>query len=336
MNIPLGISIGLAGIVLLQTGSAQPVPLPAFQKGVTVSCQTWGKEWQTPEMAQTLDELKSLGVNSIAIHPYARIQNDGSISRRLVDDDRHIRVPLDWARERGLAVMLVPHLAYWGTKFSWRGEINFEEAEEWDRFFRDYEKWIVEMAEIAEAHGVALFCVGLEFSHAQKHSDRWWKIISAVRQVYRGKITYGANWNDYQEVKFWDAVDYIGVLAYFPLANSKNPSLDELTRAWEKRARELQKFSDRQGGKKLVFVEIGYNTSAQAAAEPWAFQTGGENAAEIQERCIEAGLRLMGEPFLAGMYWWKWFPEVPSREIENYRIQTPEIKALISKYWSAR
>ena len=35
---------------------------------------------------------------------------------------------------------------------------------EWDHFFNDYQTWIVEMARIAEAHGAAIFCVGLEFS----------------------------------------------------------------------------------------------------------------------------------------------------------------------------
>ncbi len=124
---------------------------PNFFKGVTVSCQTWGGEWQTPEMAATLDELKSLGANSFAIHPYARIMNDGHVRFRVVDNQRHITVPLDWARERGMSVMVVPHIAYWGSKFSWRGEINFERAEEWDNFFTDYETWIVEMARLAEA-----------------------------------------------------------------------------------------------------------------------------------------------------------------------------------------
>ncbi len=85
-----------------------------------------------------------------------------------MNENRHITVPLDWARERGMAAMLVPHLAYWGTKFSWRGDIRFDTEEEWNRFFDEYETWIVEMARLAEAHGAAMFCVGLEYTHAQK------------------------------------------------------------------------------------------------------------------------------------------------------------------------
>lgn len=315
------------------TGDATDNELP-FLKGMTISCQTWGLEWQTPEMAKTLDELKSLGVNSVAIHPYAQIRDDGHVSFRVIDDNRHITVPLDWARERGLSVMLIPHIAYWGSRFSWRGEIDFKTKGEWDRFFADYAVWIVQMARIAQAHHVAAFCVGLEFTHAQKFEDRWRAIIASVREVYGGKVTYGANWNEYAEVKFWDALDYIGVLAYFPLTKSANPSAEAIRTGWETRLGELEQFSRAHGGKRFLFTEIGYNCSARAAAEPFAFKMGGEHADEIQARCIDVALSLLpSHPFLAGMYWWKWFPELPNREEEDFCVQTPVIKALIARRW---
>ena len=307
---------------------------PAFIKGMTVSCQTSGWEWATPEMAATLDELKSLGVNSIAIHPYAQVQNDGHVRFRSDDGFRHIIVPLEWARDRGLSVMLIPHIAYWGTKFLWRGEINFQTTEEWDRFFADYQTWIVQMARLAEAHGAKIFCIGLEFTYAQKFDQRWRKIIAAIRAVYHGQLTYGGNWDSFEEVTFWDALDYIGVLAYFPLTKSENPTRDDIAQAWKGKCTELSAYSQAHGNKKFLFVEIGYNVSARAAAEPWAFKMGGPHAREIQHRCIEVALDLPRQcPTIAGMYWWKWFPDLPNREQENYRLQTPEIKALIAKHW---
>src|SRR6476646_9141026 len=130
------------GFALAFLFAANPVRAGAsapFIKGVTVSCQTSGWEWATPQMAATLDELKSLGVNSIAIHPYAQIQNDGHVRFRPGDSTRYISKPIDWARERGLSVMLIPHIAYWGTKFLWRGDINFQTTEERGRFFVVYE-----------------------------------------------------------------------------------------------------------------------------------------------------------------------------------------------------
>jgi hypothetical protein len=318
-------------LLCLTTKGAEP---PIFFKGMTVSAQTWGIEWETPAMMKTLDELKSLGVNSVAIHPYAQIQNDGHVTFREMDNDRYITAPLDWAHERGLSVMLIPHIAYWGSKFLWRGEIDFQTTEEWDRFFNDYEVWIVKMARIAQEHHAAVFCVGLEFTHAQKFEQRWRKIIAAVRAVYGGKLTYGGNWDSFEEVKFWDALDYIGVLAYFPLTSVSYPGEADIAIAWEKRCAALQTYSRGHENKKILFVEIGYNDSARAAAEPWAFKTGGEHADEIQQRCIAVALDLPKLcPVLAGMFWWKWFPDLPSLEEENYRLQTPAVKALFVKHW---
>jgi hypothetical protein len=320
-------------LLFLFAGRALAAERPFF-KGMTVSCQTWGIEWQTPQMEQTLAELKSLGVNSIALHPYAQIAEDGHVRFRQTRGTGYITTPIAWTHQLGMSVMLIPHIAYWGTKFSWRGEIDFATPQEWDCFFADYETWIVQMATLAELEHVELFCVGLEFTHAQKFEERWRKIISAVRQVYHGKLTYGANWDEYETVKFWDALDYIGVLAYFPLTKSTNPSDAELTSAWHKRCRDLEEFSARNGSKQFVFTEIGYNESSRAAAEPWAFKMGGEHAPEIQQCCIDAALRLPQKcPALAGMFWWKWFPELPHDEEENYRLQTPAIKALIAKHW---
>ena len=80
----------------------------ATYKGMTVSCQTWGIEWQMPEMEATLDELKSLGVNSVAIHPYAQIREDGHVAagRSSGASTTHITTPLRWAHERGMAAMI--------------------------------------------------------------------------------------------------------------------------------------------------------------------------------------------------------------------------------------
>ncbi len=309
-------------------------------RGMTVSAQTNGREWATPAMAQTLDELKSFGVNAIAIHPYARVNEDGHIqfSDRL--DQEHITRPLDWARERGLGVMLIPHLAHWHTRFSWRGEIDFATAAEWDRFFTDYKKWMVTMATIAQAHGAGVLCIGLEYTHAQVFDARWREIIAAVRAVYGGKLTYGGNWDSYQQVTFYDALDYLGVLAYFPLTTQRDPTPAQLAAGWEKYLAGLRTFSRKLGDKPVLFVEIGYNESARAASDPWDFKKGGANAVQVQCRCVEAALQMLerenARGLLAGMFWWKWFPPLPDMHEENFDLREPAPKKVIADFWSAR
>jgi hypothetical protein len=309
----------------------------AFMKGVTVSAQTWGSEWATPAMAAALDELKSLGVEWIAIHPYAQIAEDGSLKFDPIAEQPCVSTPLEWARGRGMRVMLVPQIAYWGTKFLWRGEINFDKPEQWARFFSDYEKWIVLQAGIAQAHHAEVFCIGLEYGYAQKFDERWRAIIRSIRCAFRGKITYGANWNEIENVPFWDAVDYIGTLAYFPLTDAIDPTPKQIGEGWNPWMGKLEALSKKYG-KPVLFTEIGYNESARCASKPWAFPTGGPNAKEIQARCIEQALLLPAHhPFLAGMFFWKWFPDLPFPEPETFDMRTPLIKHLLAKHWlSAR
>jgi hypothetical protein len=41
-----------------------------------------------------------------------------------------------------------------------------------------------------------------------------------IRKIYTGKLTYAANWDDFDKVPFWKELDYIGIDAYFPLSDA--------------------------------------------------------------------------------------------------------------------
>ncbi len=302
---------------------------------MTVSAQTSGWEWGTPQMEATLDQLKSLGVRWIAIHPYARIETNGGVSFSQEAEPGYVTKPLDWAKARGMGVMLIPHIAYWGTPFLWRGEIDFRKPSEWNRFFADYQRWIVLMAQIAEAHHAKIFCVGLEYVCAQKYTNRWRQIIAAVRAVYHGKITYGANWSEFDNVKFWDALDYIGILGYFPVSNAPDPTSAEIAKGWEPWMSKLQSLSVTYS-KPVLFTEVGYNESAECAAKPWAFSTGGADAAGVQGRCVEQALALESRfPFLAGIFFWKWFPDFPDPEKETFDMRAPNLQRIVAAHWGS-
>jgi hypothetical protein len=308
-----------------------------FMKGMTISCQTWGKEWATPEMKNTLIELKSLGVNWFSIHPYARIWNDGTIRFRGADNQDHITTPLEWAKELDMKVMLKPHLAYWGSEFSWRGDIDFSSEQEWSRFFNDYENWIVTIAEIAQKKSADILCIGTEYQHSIRHEQKWGDIIKAVRKVYSGKLTYGANWDTYMKIKFWDVLDYVGIQAYFPLLKDGIPTDQRLREGWEKIFENLRAFS-REANKKIIFTEIGYSTAKNAAEQPWLPDDPDvPEAREIQKRCLRVALdRSAAQEYIAGIFLWKWFPETqPFRHYEDYDLQRPEIKQLIKEQWGS-
>ncbi len=306
-----------------------------FLRGVTVSCQTYGPEWATPEMATTLDTLAGLGANAFAIHPYAQVREDGEIRFPANFAPAEIIKPARWAREKNLRMMLAPHLAYWGTKFSWRGEIDFAEPEQWARFFSGYTEWITGLAATCEQEKIPVLCIGLEYHMAVRHEPAWRALIEKVRAVYHGKITYGANWDDFAEVPFWDALDYVGILAYFPLCTVQQPDPDEalLRAGWKKWLARLADFS-RRTGKPVLFTELGYNESSEAAAHPWDYKTGGRNAEEIQARCLRVALEETARAdFLRGVFLWKWFIDLPQGQPENFDLRKPGPRAVIGAAW---
>ncbi len=306
---------------------------PTPFRGITISCQTWGREWETPAMAAAMDEVKCLGANAIAIHPYALIHEDGSITAARNPNPTYITTPLKWAREKDLRVMLIPHLGYWHTRFYWRGEITFDTDAQWDRFFADYKEWILTMAQLAERFRVELFCVGLEYVQTEMFDERWREVIREVRSVYHGKVTYGANWDRVEKVPFWDAVDLIGVLAYFPLTQKSDPTSKEIADGWKPWMGMLESLSSKYA-KPVVFTELGYNESAKAASKPWAFSKGGENARAIQQRCLEQGLLLQEKyRFLAGVFLWKWFPDLAVPDEYTFDLRTPMLKQTLRSQW---
>lgn len=310
--------------------------IPGPIRGMTISCQTWGYEWATPEMKSTLIDLKQLGVNWFAIHPYARIYKNGAIKFDSNLQQPHLTTPLNWANELGLNVMLKPHLAYWGSGFQWRGDIQFSNEEHWQRFFTDYKKWIVVQAQIAEKYGAELFCIGTEYDKTTVFEQQWRQIISEIRSHYSGKLVYAANWDNYQNVPFWDALDFIGIQAYFPLSSLEKPGKKDLQQGWQEIYAELIPFSDRYG-KQIIFTELGYDASELSASKPWlgnGMRT--KSNRDLQKLCLDVALdEASGQPAIAGIFLWKWFAEIgTAHHREDYNLQTPEIRRIISANWN--
>lgn len=306
-------------------------------RGMTVSCRRWGPgEWDSPAYAKCLDELKGLGVNWVSIHPYARIGGDGSVRYRPGQQDASsANVPVPYAQDRGVKTFLKPHLAYWGSPFSWRGVIRFDEnPEALERFFTEYEAWIVHMAKLAQETGAEAFCVGTELQGTVHHQARWRQIIAKVRAVYDGPITYAANWDVYQDVPFWDALDAVGIQAYFPLTEAGGPTDDAALQAgWARVMAEVSTYSA-EVGKPVVFTEVGYARAPQAATRPWESYGRGEgDSRDLQTRCLTLALRAIeNEPAVVGSYLWKWFPDINPQESE-FQLRNEACIAAIRGVW---
>lgn len=316
----LALSGGAAGDGGGESSASAPLPAAAampddFLHGITVSCPRAGEIWGTPAMAEAVAEIRRLGYGWIAIHPYAGVGRDGTVRRRPIADGGgdYLHRAAAYAAAGDVELFWKPHLAYWGS-FSWRGAIDFgDDAAAWDRFFAGYQEWIVEQAKLAETVGAPVFAVGVELEATTHHEAQWRRIVAAVREVYRGRITYAANWDRLDAVPFWDAVDWIGVQAYFPLADGDLPDAAAIHQGWDRVLADLETRS-RALGKPVLFTEIGYDLSADAARRPWEPFHGdlGPRAAAVaalRHRLLAiAQERLPREDWLVGMFWWKWMP----------------------------
>jgi len=309
-------------------------PAPAPIRGVTISTHTSGREWGTDAIASTLDDLHALGANWIATHPYARVERDGTVRHRGTGDapPPHWTRPIAEAHARGMRVLIKPHLAYWGSGFAWRGAIRFETDAEWERFWTGYRAWIVDLAR--GCHDADALAVGTELTQTERFESEWRALIAAVRAVSPVTLVYAANWDAYDQVPFWDALDWIGIQAYFPVASSAPPTAAEVAAGWQDRMQTLRAFADLHE-RPIVFTELGYNRSFAAAVRPWEHQSDGEAAAGVQALCLGAALAAIErEDAVLGAFLWKWFPN-PQPAGRNFQLATPAIERTIRGIWTA-
>jgi hypothetical protein len=99
--------------------------------------------------------------------------------------------PIREAKALGLKIPIEPHLAYWGSPFSWRGEIAFETEAEWERFWSDYEFFIEELA--SWSRNADAFVIGTELPGTLTQEERWRHLIGRLREVTDVPLTYAAN-----------------------------------------------------------------------------------------------------------------------------------------------
>jgi len=221
------------------------------------------------------------------------------------------------ARAKGIKTILKPHIWIRRANGKWRSDIEMNSEEEWDQWFEGYEAFMLHYAQLAAQFEFEGLCIGTELYIAStQHEQRWRDLISKIRKVYSGQLTYAANfYKEYEEIEFWDALDYIGIQGYFPLTKTENPSLQELKEGWKPHFQKIKQVQARWN-KPIVFTEIGYKSSKDAAIRPWEWEKRGEvDQAEISTQTQAIAYQAMFETFwkedwIAGFFIWKWTPEI--------------------------
>ncbi len=307
---------GVAVVFVLAAvcGSQGDRPSGRLQKGISYAA--WGRGlYSLPESDISLSHLAETGADWIALIVTCYQDEIGStaiFSSETTPTDSDLTHALNRAHSLGLKVMLKPHLDLWKDPSHWRGEIGleFDSEKEWEEWFGSYRTFIERYATLAEKSGADQFCVGTELVGTSHRASDWRRVVSGIRALYSRPIVYAANHSGEEiSLTWWDAVDFIGVDAYYPLANNNAPSQRDLMAAWKPRIEQLAALATRWR-MLLLLTEIGYRSLDGAASQPWNWQISGEVDLGEQAICYRAAIEAFSsQPWFKGIFWWDWGPD---------------------------
>jgi hypothetical protein len=306
----LAIAVTLLVLVVAKRGLGVTAQ-QSVQKGISYA--TWGSGlYSSPDADLSLTHLAATGADWIGLIVTGYQDNIASttiFTATVSPTDADLIHAIAQAHSLGLKVMLKPHLDLYNDPTHWRGQIGeeFTTEAEWAAWFTSYRNFIGHYADLAQSYGVDQFCAGNELAGTTHRADDWRTVIAEVRARYGGPLTYAA-WHDSEETKitWWDAVDYIGVDALYPLTDKNDPTVDELKAAWTPHITTLANLAS-TWGKPILLTEIGYRSLDGANRHPWDYWSSGTLDLQEQADCYQATFEsVYGQPWFAGMFWWEW------------------------------
>lgn len=272
-----------------------------------------GVGYGTEASGEALDELAALGSNWVSLTPFGRMWSTRDPAVRMdfeapfVENREAVKRAVAQAHARGLRVLLIPHI--WTDTGGWRGEISFENPQDWARWFAAYTRFVTEWARVAEEAHADMFSIAVEMCSSSGRPE-WNDVIDAIRRVYHGMLTYSANWDEEDRVTFWDRLDVIGIQAFYPLAQRPGASLDELRRAAVERADRVERWALREG-RAVMFTEFGYTARTDPTLRPWEWPDGMQGA-RVDPHAQAEGYRALMEafiprPWFVGGFVWRYY-----------------------------
>ena len=215
---------------------------------------------------ETLLRLKKMGVNTISILMEGRMRHVDDVEIRFdeIADLESIQAILLDANQMGFATILIPHLYL--DDGAWRGRIEMSDPQNRDAWWRSYSQFILTAADLAAQSGTSMLSIGVELKAMSSQLDtrtRMRILKKEIKTRYSGLLTYSANWDEAEQVMFWDVVDVVGVNGYYPL-------VPDVVRGAEAVGRRLA-LLHQSTQKDVLVLEVGYRASPMSHIEPWTW-----------------------------------------------------------------
>ena len=229
-------------------------------------------------------------------------------------------------RKKHINIMLKPQIWVWHGEFT--GYIKMNSEANWKTLEDSYTSFIMEYAQLAQEVNAEILCIGTELEQFIANRPEYWSnLIVEIKKVYRGKLTYAANWDEFKRTPFWNDLDFIGVDAYFPVSNSKTPTVAECLEGWKIHKPIIKELSEKHN-KPILFTEFGYRSVDFTGKEPWKSDRSmtGVNL-EAQTNATQALFETFwNEDWFSGGFIWKWFVNHEKVGGENNAQFTPQNK----------
>ncbi|WP_445710083.1 glycoside hydrolase family 113 [Flavobacterium sp.] len=241
-------------------------------------------------------------------------------------------------KKNKISVMLKPQI--WIPN-GFTGHIKMNSEQEWISLEKNYEKFILLYAQIAEEQQIELLCIGTELNtFVINRPEYWHQLIVKIKALYKGKLTYAENWDTFETVSFFKNIDYIGIDAYFPLSKEKTPSISEIEQQWMQHKNKIENLA-KELNKKVLFTEFGYQSIDYTTKEPWDFSQKKTLNLKAQSNALQALFNTFWkEDWFAGGFLWKWFDDyenVGGLEDTDYTVQNkPAFQIIQNEYKKMR
>ncbi|MBI5707647.1 MAG: PEP-CTERM sorting domain-containing protein [Armatimonadetes bacterium] len=301
-----------------------------------MSLTPWGQNaLLQPSSDASIERMKQIGVRTVALNVwwFQDGENSNTISEdfsRYSASEPSVLHAIQKIHSLGMRVLLKPMVDL--RNGAWRGTINPSGA-----WFGGYSDFINHWAEFAASNGVEALSVGCEFNRTESWASSWRSVIAGVRSRYSGALTYSANWDAYASISWWDALDTIGIDAYFPLTNKNDPSLQELQSRWGALSSTLDSWRVGRGlSQRIEFTEVGYRSMDGANKAPWSWGNSGTVDLQEQADCYEALLStLWDRPWWEGAYWWNWetWPSAGGVNDDGFTPQNKLAEGVVERYY---
>jgi len=312
-------------VTVVADSSYQPGldPLPGFNLVSWWNFEAQGaSKWEA-----AVDDLFAHDFRAVSLIPvrYVDLATGAISGGQKAPEIAHVAAGMARAKSLGMTVTVNPMVE--PENFSrWRGEMQFDGAVA-DRFFQEYQDYLVAVARAAAAAGADRMTVGSELKGlTASHQDHWTDVLEAVAAVFPGSLGYAANWDEYTNVNLTEAIwenphiDFIGVDLYPPLATIAQADASgeypdaafiEIVQAnWERALHDLRDFAAaRKSGRGMpvVLTEVGVTPYNRGSTEPWSNRFLQAESAE-QANVFDALLRAADETggWLPEFYAWHW------------------------------